>query len=177
MTRATWAVLTALVLAATACSGGTSTKKRAPGPATSTTAQASPTKEAFVLAADGACVLANQRYLALPKPRTTGDLQDQLRQQAAIAHDEEDALRAIPPPPGDESTVAAFFDQVHRFATALESLDGAITSKDRKAYAAARKELVGANTDAGRQARAYGLSRCGGAKPPSTRLPAGRRAN
>ena len=141
-------------LALGGCGGGDDTTSTATtGPETSTTAPAPAlTKEQFIAQADAICAAGDETINAAVQALGNGqpshaDLQQFAQIAVPALQEQVDAIRALPPPSGDEEQITAMLDAVQDGVDKIKSDPSAIEADPLK--------------QADQLAQDYGLQQCG----------------
>jgi hypothetical protein len=180
--KKTWITLATLAVAAiglSACGGTTDT---AAGPGTtaaptttaaiSTTSgstpgtQASGPKGAFITQADAVCVDLNKKTAALAidlNASNTADIAkqaDAIDQSVTLAETAIGQLKALTSPPGDETTVAAFWTAITQQIATEKEVGADIRANNLQAAQTATKQAKTAGQQNNAQMAAYGFVAC-----------------
>lgn len=178
----------ALGLATTAC-GSTAPTAAGPGttsaptttapPPTTTTAPPSTTgtsapasgpatgpKADFIKQADAICTdLAKQTSALAIDLKTTATIDntkqaDAIDQSVAISQKGLDQLKALAPPPGDESTVTGFWDGIAQQIDVQKQVGAAVRANDLQTASTLTQQTKAAGTQLNAQLAAYGFVAC-----------------
>lgn len=149
--------LTALAVAAIGCSSGD-------GSTTGGTITAPSPKAAFLNQANALCRTMQTKGSELADktdaPGSADGLADLMRQMNGVVDDTAAKLRALPPPPGDEATVAAAIDALDAAGDATGALADASGRDDQLAVTQAVSAQTEAQEASDRAMAAYGLTDC-----------------
>jgi len=119
-------------------------------------------KAGFVAKADTLCREVARKLSAIPKPSSDGrDVARYLGQALSVADKMVADLKALPVPPGDESTVADMWAVQEKVNAKVVEMKTAAAAGDRSRFAAADSESTVLGTAADAKLDAYGLGICG----------------
>lgn len=121
-------------------------------------------KSTYVSKAEALCKDAVRRTNALTAPASTGaSLGRFLDSVLAISTKLAADLKALPPPPGDDATVAEFHAAFDNLNAKLKEISAAAKANNSKLFAALSDEADVASTALNAKLDAYGLTACGSA--------------
>jgi hypothetical protein len=120
-------------------------------------------KSAFVAKAEAACRTAARDMDAVPEPRggSGAEVARTVGAVMAIADRTLTTIRALPVPPGDETTVADMLGAQEKVNAKGHDAEAAARAEDGPAFLAASKESDTLTTAADAKWDAYGLGSCG----------------
>jgi hypothetical protein len=137
-------LLTALVLATSACGGG-----------------GDEAKKTYIQSANAVCARTYDRVRALPAISDAPGVVAHLQQLAAILRDQADALHRLSPPRNDLTTIEGMIAQIELASANLAAAATAKTQRDDSGAVAANARALNATRNANNIAVRYGLNRCG----------------